>query len=527
MDESLSIAKGTRNRWMFEALFIALVVAGWMWFRGRDSNYDQQNAHVASLHWFLMRSRSNDLPIGDGIGVFLPAMWLLPWYAAIRVGQQWLADATLAAMSIVALLSLKRLARRIVSAESTGVDSPVGWLVLLVLSLTAGTLTEVGSTLGNLSTGALVLVGLDLGLSALQRQSTRLLSYSGFWLGLALGLKWTNAVFFVAIVAMTAVRFRRSFVRAFGAFGLTSLFGTIVTGGYVFYANWVRYRNPMFPYFNSVFQSTWWDTRSWSYAPYLMRNPLQMATFPFSYAVGTYRATELFMRDPRLLLAFLSSAFLVAAAIKRRQLFDDRLSLLALWWVISYVVWAIQFGIHRYLIVLELSGAILTLCAFGRVVRAVRKSPTIPSNYAIVGSVVVGLTALFVVVPNHGHTRWENAMPVRTKVDLPPTTLLVFSSGPGNSSATIQFDDRLERVGLAFGERSDVDVLNPRLSDRLTEETLRRVSDSSRPRVLVSRYASTFENDERLLLKLGLTLEECWKPVDAGVRLCHITGGNV
>jgi hypothetical protein len=515
MLRSGSLSSDTRKS-VVEVAAVVAVVLSWMRLVGQDMNWDQQNAHVASLHWFLERSGTGDLPIADGVGGFLPALWLLPWYAAIRFDQFWVAQAILCVMGVVTLLALRRLGQGL-----AGPRSSLMVIGITMLGLTAGTLTELGTTMGNLPTAAFVLLGLDIGLRSFTHMSHRLLGWATLSFGLAVGLKWTNAVFFVPFALLAVIRFRRSALKTGAVLGSVGVLGVMITGWFVFLTNWQRYRNPLFPYFNSVFKSSWWDSLSWNYAPYLIRRPTDMVSYLWSYASGTARSSEIFIRDPRLLLSAISATGLLVAGFRTKRFFADPLTVLATWWLASYVLWAFQFGIHRYLIALELSGAAISLLAARRLWTLLfDRAPRWDRVASKLGAIVILCLLVFTRVPNHGRASWDFQIPRTRQVALPSDTLLVFSAAGKTSAATIQFDTRHDRVGLSFVRRTLPNVVNARLSDRLQSEASKRIRSTSKPRLLVQRYETKL--DREILAELGISIGTCWSPPDAGLRLCWL-----
>ncbi len=518
--------RGSRARvgWSsaIEIATIFLVVIGRMYLVGRDDNWDQRNAHVASLHWFFERSRSNDLPIGDGIGVFLPAMWAAPWYLAVRAKLFWVAQVALLANSIAPLLILRSVGRRMVRRERPTWTGPGVTIALVAFALTSATLTEIGTTMGNLVTAGLLLLGLDASLRSLAEKHLQRLARAGLFCGMAFGLKWTNVVYIAPIVLLVLMRFGPRGWRALVRFGVPSILGTLLTGGYVFFANWRRYRSPMFPFYNGLFKSDWWDEAAWHYDPYRMKSPLSIMSFPIDYALGTRRGSESFVRDPRLLIAAVCALVLVITTLRsRRSVFADRLTLTAVWWLVSYVIWAFQFGIHRYLIVLELSGSLLCMSAAARLVQsgALRKVSPFGGR---AGAAVVSILVMVITVSAHTeHLPWASEEVYRHDIVVPNDTLLVFSMSPRMSATTILFSDRLDRVGLAFAQRSSDDGSSARQSDRIQQLVVQRVTDQRRRRLLIEPKRWRF--DEKILQTLGVEVSRCWEPEEAGsIRLCWL-----
>src|SRR5437899_1507902 len=81
--------------------------------------------------------------------------------------------------------------------------------------------------------------------------------------GIAVGLKYTNATFLVGIG--TALWFNASPRRAIKdvfTFGIAAAAGILLAAGEWMWTLYTHFGSPLFPYFNSILHSPWWDANS-------------------------------------------------------------------------------------------------------------------------------------------------------------------------------------------------------------------------------------------------------------------------
>jgi hypothetical protein len=197
---------------------------------------------------------------------------------------------------------------------------------------------------------------------------------AGLASGAAAGLKLTSAPLALGLCAALLARRplgRRGVPDAF-VFGLAVLVGMAITGGFWFQTLYARFDNPVFPFFNEWFRSPWWDARPVLESRFGPRSAIEWLYFPlrlFGNAAGVV-ATGGF-RDWRLPVLYVAALVALACWLARgRAAAASWLPgpaaawrFVAIFWVVSYVVWLAVYALYRYIVPLELtSGALLLLC---------------------------------------------------------------------------------------------------------------------------------------------------------------------
>jgi hypothetical protein len=490
-----------------------LLVVGWMLLRGRDANNDQLSSHINQLHWFFERRGTTDLPLGSWIGQFLPALWAAPWYFAIRHLPPIAGNLVLGSYGIAFLLVVRSLWAELASAllEPRWRRPIPTAVVVFVAGTSSAVLTELGTTMGNVTTGIFVLLGLKYAVRAVSTPTRpmgseeasadrvpRLRSFglAGLHMGIATGFKWTNAIFALsagvalAICATGSVKVR---TRQILVFALMSSAGMALSGGPGMLVYQRRYGNPFFPFFNGIFKSPWWTQTNVNDPTYVLRSIRDLTIYPLAYAMASTReATP--VRDVRLFLGVvLAVGVLVLAArhvrvrVRVRVRAQRSLVLLSIWWMASYMLWGRLFGVHRYAAVLEV---VAVLIAFVVVARA---SSTRASMTGVLGRSAGCAFAVFTVVftlpADHTHTKW------RTPWLVPPITL------PAHSQ--VLFDEAIRLTSISPSLPADaqrVGVVGLTQGGRRMKDAVRAaLSTQHGPRYFVYRGPNVSEHGQAVL----------------------------
>ncbi|MCC6946129.1 MAG: hypothetical protein IT539_00035 [Bradyrhizobiaceae bacterium] len=270
----------------------------------------------------------------------------------------------------------------------------------------AGFISLLGTTSNDLIASTFVLGALLGVLKAAGRegdgQSRASLLWPGMLAGAGLGLKYTSASFIpgLALIALiVAVRRRRAV--DFLAFGAGGAIAFLVFAGPHLLTLWQDFGNPVFPLFNNIFQSPYYEPESIRDARFLPRDLWQLFTYPFYWTtIQTYIVAELPFRDWRGAMAYIAIA-VSAATFAAIFLFDRRspdhppattrgFPLVVLFVVVSYFAWAIGFGIYRYAVVLEMLTGVVIMGAIAWLLEESRRRVAV----AILASTIAMVTTV-------------------------------------------------------------------------------------------------------------------------------------
>jgi hypothetical protein len=328
-------------------------------FLSQDANWDLLNYHAYVPASLLSGTWFSDFHPASIQTYLTPYQDLLQWPLISGVPAP-LATAVLVAVQVSIFVPLGLILQTAVSGLSRSKALAVG----LIGVSGAMTITELGSTMGDIPPAVLVAWALYLLLSVLAGQAPRAerrAALAGVLVGAAVALKFTVAYLApgflaIAVVLMLAGKRRSAWIFIFVAPGASVLL----------YAPWAfvlqdQAGSPVFPLFNAIFQAPRYPAIDFHDARFPVASLLDLVSLPIRQASGTAVTSELQFKDMRWALAMLAIGFgLVVAAVRAFRTsaglrLGTRLPGLALiaFWCISYATWALVFGVQRYAVLLE------------------------------------------------------------------------------------------------------------------------------------------------------------------------------
>jgi hypothetical protein len=389
---------------------------------GKDANWDLKNYHWYNA-WALLNGRMGwDLapaqiqtyynPVGD-----LPFHFLVQWLPWPRHVAVW--------MALPAAIAIFFLIRIAVLLFPPGRErGNLAWIVAGVAIGATGAAGQatIGSTMNEWLCAAFLMAGVWLAL----RDERGYLAGS-LLVGCAVGLKLTYGVFAFGFVAALLVQgaWRERLRRAALASALV-LCGYLAFGGYWAWVLWREFGNPVFPYYNHIFKSPWWEPIAFFDRNWGPRDFWQWLFFPLYFARHSSLVSEVGFRDYRLaallVLALLAAVKWIASKglplpwVRAGE--RVRFHFLAAFTFFSYLAWLVLFGIYRYLVPLEIVSGPLIVGALLYLFRGMRLRY---ASAAILAILLVGTTRHgdWGRVP-FGRAYFETVAP-----ELPPNALVI------------------------------------------------------------------------------------------------------
>jgi hypothetical protein len=311
-------------------------------FAGSDASWDLRNYHLYDGYAVLHGRLGVDLAPAQLQTFYAPildaAYWLL--LQALN-GAPRLLNVVMALPQAIAVCLSWAIARCFLSR-------PQALLSTVISATGAATVSTLASTMSEAPMAALDLAALWLVL----RRPERGLG-AGMLAGIAVGLKLTAAPYAIGLMAASGPKRLPQLV-------LGVALGAGLCAGWWWFLLWRHYGNPVFPYFNDLFQSPWAEPARLNDLRFMARGPMQALVYPFFWALHpTTLVSELPLRDPRLALALIAVPF----ALLR----PGRSSVaLVAFFLTSLGLWEAQFSIFRYLATLELLSGTLIVLALRR-----------------------------------------------------------------------------------------------------------------------------------------------------------------
>jgi hypothetical protein len=374
-------------------LFACVAIAGGVsLIQGQDANWDLQNYHFYNP-WSWLHGRIFDWDIAAAqLQTFFNPLLDVPFYAMVTAG--WDPRAITFALALPAGVGAWFLAK-IAWLMFDDLDAPrrIGaTLASLAVGLTsAPSVAMLGITMNEWPGAALTLGALWLVLRQFPRGAAAMLPVTtlvgaGLLVGIGSGLKLTVATFAVGFCIALLLRHPWSIrrIREAFVFSVAVVAGLAITFGPWAWQLWTHFQNPIFPFANQWIRSPWWDLDpvfDRVYGPHKLR---EWFVFPWRLlAPGAGYVSEIRYVDARIpLLYSLAILALAGAAIPRllRRRAQSRpppdadvrrfaWSVLAVFWVASFLLWTAQHSIVRYIVVLDVLTGVLIVGLLRMIVR--------------------------------------------------------------------------------------------------------------------------------------------------------------
>ena len=235
----------------------------------------------------------------------------------------------------------------------------------------AAYISELGTSIGDNTTSVFVLGGLFFIVSSLGKNlpiPSKNILLAGLLLGLATGFKLTNALYSISF--LVAINFLpnswseklRNLILSI----LSMAVGFSLTAGYWIILMWTKFANPLFPFYNKIFQSPYIETDyNFKGIQYLPKDIWQWLFYPVYFIQRQTLVSEVPFQDSRLAITYLLIILLIVViifrAISKRNLSSEPdlthgafLGFLLPFYLTAYSIWLVGFSIYRYLMPLEL-----------------------------------------------------------------------------------------------------------------------------------------------------------------------------
>jgi hypothetical protein len=349
-------------------------------FIGKKTGWDLFNYHWYNPYALLEGRFGFDVAVGHHATYYNP-LPDLPLFLLGSHGPAWLGGVLMGALAGIAVALIGALAYRslpIIDERWRAIAS----IGLALLSVTgAGAFQEIGDPANDIPAGIGIFASLLLLVSKFEtvrahsigKDQYRVLLLAGVCAGAAVGLKLTTAVYGVGLVgALCAisgpvrVRLSRCLV-----FGVASLSGMLLTGGFWMWEMWQFSGNPFFPYFNDLFRSPLLTEASYRDPNFRPANWLEAALFPFYFTADSRQVSESTFRDARVLVLYVLIPIAGALSLWRRVKYKEHREIgpigFLMWFAaIAYLAWLAIFDIYRYLIPLEMLAPLLIALAISQ-----------------------------------------------------------------------------------------------------------------------------------------------------------------
>ena len=375
----------SRNRricWLVVAIFVFGIYSVWL---GQDCWWDLLNYHLYNPFSFLQGTWGNftmaagahsflnplpDLYYYFFFTVFFEHPFLVAFFAGVPAGIfLWLVGCISA--NILAQIEYYKKNR--------------SFLVFLIVLLTAtavGVSCQIGINSNEILLGNFVLASFWLLCLFVKDPETQFkkIGWAAFICGAATGMKLTVAPFCIALLAGYLLQWKR-LNRPFKGlciFALSGLAGFLVTDGYFMWKLYAQYGNPIFPYYNDIFHSPYFESIYLTDTRHIPPTWTHYLFYPFYWAfqLSPYAAEEhALFRDMRLALGYLAVIGLAVQWLRKKGEIpvNPLVKTIIIYTMISYVLWLFSFPIIRYAVVLEFLVVLLCFVLFLTISKKISK----------------------------------------------------------------------------------------------------------------------------------------------------------
>lgn len=455
--------KTLNNKYYLSIIFIFCIVSCGLISlnNGKDANWDLFNYHYYNGWAFLHNKSWENIIPAQLQSFFNPELDSVQYYLMTNLKPQYVGFiiGSFQGLNIFAIFLICRL----LFNQEKSLSYDVVALIAGVSGIYYGpvSVTEIGSTMGDLTLSVLVIYGIYLLMKSVQEEninkSSREIFVAGVCLGAASGLKYTMGTYAVA-AAISILIFPPPSLKRFHSILYLFFSGTIsffMFSGYWMFELYKEYNNPMFPFFNYFFRSPYMKNIDWSDATFKFKHLYDILLFPFSLLLYRSHHLQFSFRDAFLPLAFLSAIIYLSILSynflnKNSILLKDKAkNWIVLYFLMSYFVWAKVFGDYRYFISSEIICPIIILILLYEIIKS-KKYRFILSTTILFGA------CLFLYTGSWGRLSWKSNSYFSIKIpnvyDKKNQTVLI--TGYQGVSFVVPFfnkDNKFIRIQSNFG----------------------------------------------------------------------------
>jgi len=499
----------------------------------QDASWDLRNYHYYNAYAFLYGRLGVDYAPA-GIQTYHNPVVDVPFYVIIESFPPRWAGFAFGALHGISFWLMFRLAGCILGKA----HHPHNVLLALICAGVgmhgAGTVSELGTTLHDLTITPLLIGSLLLlcRQAAAETRSTAPASLmaavvaSGFFLGAAVGLKYTFAIYGPGLaLSLLILRGRQRAWTPVLCWTASAAIGLAVTAGYWMYQLWSRFGNPLGFYANELFQSPYFmpEKTPLRFPP---RGILQSLFLPFYFRVTQWTISETPLQEIRFALAYVLILAVVLACVLRcvgrPRRMPATISLTRSEWMLltffvsSYILWQRQFSTYRYLLPLELVAPLVIYVLLRQLIVK-------PYTRLIVCSILFLLVVGTMQAPNWGRVPWADSFfgTVAPAIPEPSRSLVLISTSTPVAFVIPAFPPRVRfmRIDPSFVTAGS----------KMGEEIQRIVAGHDGPAYVLSDVVEIARIDDHLaphrLVVARSSCTEVRNRVARGIIFCETTRG--
>jgi len=376
-------------------VFIMLAAGSVALLLGKDANWDLRNYHYYNGYAFLTGRLDYDIAPAQ-LQTYLNPLLDVFVYLGIKYLPAKVFGFILGAIHGIGIWLVYKLTRLVTRGYLVKSSVLIAILAAVTAFLGAGWFSELGNTMGDNIVGIFVLSALLLVLSCPSpitlSDGKRALIGAGFLMGVGTGLKLVAGVYFAGFfISIAFLMDKPQIVRQYAVLSASFAAGIAVSIGFWMIKLWVKFQNPLFPFYNKIFKSPFFEPTNFHDYRFFPKSLAQQLFYPMFFVKEPTLVSENVFRDFRFpVLYVVIILFLLWSTyrflLNRNQMLEDSVNdkhvtyFLLSFTAISYVGWQMMFSIYRYVIPLELLTPVVIIAVLSFVLKSSKQSIRIASG---------------------------------------------------------------------------------------------------------------------------------------------------
>lgn len=511
-------------------------------FLRQDGNWDLRNYHFYNAYAFLNNRLLFDVAPAQ-LQTFLNPLLDVPIYMLIRNLSPMTVGFLLGGIQGFNIWLIYKITHDILPGVADRSRELISVGAGIAGYLGAANISEVGTAFGDNLASLFVLAALLIIVWSTEPEKMGGLSYtrksviaSGLLLGVVTGLKFVMAVytlaFFLALLLMN-VPWKNKLKGLFLS-GIAVGTGFSITAGYWMSTLWRNFHSPLFPFYNRIFRSPFYESVKFTDSRFFPQNIHEVLFYPFYFIKTQKLVSELPFRDSRLALCYmLICAYILVhlyKTIRNNNLLRDpenaeakdkdenNYYFLIVFFVASYILWQYMFSIYRYAIILEFLSPIIIVLTIKHIF------PT-PKTFIRL-SFILFVLIIFTSRPmNWGRVPWSgDFFEVRISPDIHTDNSIVIIAGLEPLAYVIPYFPKTARF-----VRVQSNLTNPYADTLLQTEIKSILRQQGAPKYILykeNNHKDDIALDKTLsLYRIGIDKSDCWavsSKLDNDLLLCKV-----
>jgi len=362
-----------KKSWHFKFFLLCppLVFGFWSFFLGQDRNYDLANYHLYNAFAFLNNKQNIDFAVAE-IHSYSNPLLDIPYFYLINNFYPPFVSFLMGFFNGLIFIPLFGISWETVKLYRIPNKRYFAFLLAISGMLTPNFLAGLGNSMGDNLTALLVVTSIYfiiISFASKEINKINMLTIaSGALMGLATGLKLTNATFVLAsVVAFIFLRELKLSERISRIiyFSIASLIGFLLIAGFWHMKLWQQFHNPIFPMFNHIFPTEYISIDAESiFGP---KKIYEYFLWPYISAIDYHRAGRGLIHQiiwPLIYTLFILIFFKAYLQRIKIKPFDKKSLFILTFIGISYLINMKIFTIQRYLIAAEVLTSLVIFIGF-------------------------------------------------------------------------------------------------------------------------------------------------------------------